>query len=68
MNVRLDAAFRYLDVRYSERERPYTDYPKQLTSYLTEQHLRGYGGAKLLDLGCGRCGRLGRGGCERDDD
>jgi SAM-dependent methyltransferase len=54
MNVRLDAAFRYLDVRYSERERPYTDYPGQLTAYLGERYLRGYGGAKLLDLGCGR--------------
>jgi SAM-dependent methyltransferase len=54
VNVRLDAAFRYLDVRYSERERPYTDYPERLTSYLTEQYLRGYRGAKLLDLGCGR--------------
>jgi SAM-dependent methyltransferase len=52
--VRLDAAFRYLDVRYSERERPYTDYPGQLTAYLGERYLRGYGGAKLLDLGCGR--------------
>lgn len=54
MNARLDAAFRYLDVRYSERERPYTDYPGQLTAHLTEQYLRGYRGAKLLDLGCGR--------------
>lgn len=54
MNARLDAAFRYLDVRYSERERPYTDYPGQLTAYLTEQYLRGYRGSPLLDLGCGR--------------
>jgi SAM-dependent methyltransferase len=50
----LDAAFRYLDVRYSERERPYTDYPGQLTTHLTEQYLRDYRGAALLDLGCGR--------------
>jgi SAM-dependent methyltransferase len=50
----LDAAFRYLDVRYSERERPYTDYPSKLTAHLTEEYLRGYRGAKLLDLGCGR--------------
>ena len=54
MNARLDAARRYLDVRYSERERPYTDYPSKLSAYLTEQHLRGYRGARLLDLGCGR--------------
>ena len=54
MNARLDAAFRYLDVRYSERERPYTDYPSKLTAHLTEEYLRGYRGAKLLDLGCGR--------------
>ena len=50
----LDAARRYLDVRYSERDRPYTDYPGKLTAYLTEEYLRGYRGAKLLDLGCGR--------------
>jgi SAM-dependent methyltransferase len=50
----LDAARRYLDVRYSERERPYTDYPAKLTAYLTEEYLRGYRGSRLLDLGCGR--------------
>jgi SAM-dependent methyltransferase len=54
VNARLDAALRYLDVRYSERERPYTDYPQKLTAYLTEEYLRGYRGASLLDLGCGR--------------
>jgi SAM-dependent methyltransferase len=54
VNARLDAAFRYLDVRYSERERPYTDYPSKLTGHLTEEYLRGYRGAPLLDLGCGR--------------
>src|SRR6185503_5055073 len=54
VNARLDAAFRYLDVRYSERERPYTDYPSKLTRYLTDEYLRGYRGARLLDLGCGR--------------
>jgi len=54
VNARLDAAFRYLDVRYSERERPYTDYPSKLTAHLTEEYLRGCRGAKLLDLGCGR--------------
>lgn len=52
--MRLDAAFRYLDVRYSERERPYTDYPSQLTRYLSERYLAGHRGARLLDLGCGR--------------
>jgi SAM-dependent methyltransferase len=54
VNARLDAAFRYLDVRYSERERPYTDYPSQLTAHLTERYLQRYVGEKLLDLGCGR--------------
>jgi SAM-dependent methyltransferase len=50
----LDAAKRYLDVRYSERERPYTDYPSQLTAHLTERYLSDHRGGKLLDLGCGR--------------
>jgi SAM-dependent methyltransferase len=54
VNARLDAAFRYLDVRYSEGERPYTDYPGKLTAHLTEEYLGAYRGAKLLDLGCGR--------------
>lgn len=54
MNVRLDAALRYLDVRYSEQARPYTDYPGKLSSYLSERYLRGHAGGKLLDLGCGR--------------
>ncbi|HYQ15950.1 MAG TPA: class I SAM-dependent methyltransferase [Polyangiaceae bacterium] len=54
MNVRLDAARSYLDVRYSERERPYTDYPAQLTAYLTERYLHARRGEALLDLGCGR--------------
>jgi SAM-dependent methyltransferase len=50
----LDAAWRYLDVRYSERERPYTDYPSKLTAHLTGEYLGGHRGGKLLDLGCGR--------------
>jgi ribosomal protein S18 acetylase RimI-like enzyme len=54
VHARLDAAFRYLDVRYSERERPYTDYPRKLTAHLTKEYLRGHAGASLLDLGCGR--------------
>jgi SAM-dependent methyltransferase len=54
VNVRLDAAFRYLDVRYSEQERPYTDYPSQLTAHLSERYLHDYRGTRLLDLGCGR--------------
>ena len=54
MNAPLDAAKRYLDVRYSERERPYTDYPGQLTAYLTERYLQSRRGQGLLDLGCGR--------------
>ena len=57
MNARTfdtDGAFNYLDVRYSESARPYTEYPGQLTEYLTSQYLAGYRGSKLLDLGCGR--------------
>jgi SAM-dependent methyltransferase len=54
VNRPLDAAFRYLDVRYSEQERPYTDYPSQLTAHLAERYLEGHRGARLLDLGCGR--------------
>lgn len=54
MNARLDAARRYLDVRYNERERPYTEYPSKLTAHLSQEYLRGYRGARLLDLGCGR--------------
>jgi SAM-dependent methyltransferase len=52
--MRLDAARQYLDVRYSEGERPYTDYPSQLTAHLAERYLAGHAGSKLLDLGCGR--------------
>lgn len=44
----------YLDVRYSETRRPYTEYPGLLTRYLAEHHLLGYRGARLLDLGAGR--------------
>ena len=49
-----DGNYNYLDVRYSERARPYTEYPAQLTEYLTRQYLAGYHGSKLLDLGSGR--------------
>ncbi len=54
MSVPLVAAKRYLVVRYSERERPYTDYPGQLTAHLTERYLGQPQARKLLDLGCGR--------------
>jgi SAM-dependent methyltransferase len=49
-----DGAKNYLDVRYSEAERPYTDYPNQLTAHLSSSYLAGFCGTKLLDLGCGR--------------
>lgn len=49
-----DGNYNYLDVRYSERARPYTEYPAQLTEYLTLQYLAGHHGSKLLDLGSGR--------------
>jgi SAM-dependent methyltransferase len=44
----------YLDVRYAESQRPYTEYPAQLTRYLTERYLSAYRGGELLDVGCGR--------------
>lgn len=49
-----DGAHNYLDVRYSEQEKPYTGYPAQLTEHLSTRYLTGYRGAKLLDLGSGR--------------
>lgn len=55
MNARVpDAAAAYLDVRYAEANKPYTDYPAQLTRYLADNYLAGYHGGKLLDLGSGR--------------
>src|SRR4051812_15421635 len=49
-----DGNYNYLDVRYGERERPYTEYPGLLTEHLTTEYLAGYRGSKLLDLGSGR--------------
>ncbi len=43
----------YVDVVYNETDRPLTEYPQQLASYLFNR----YGvkrGASLLDIGCGR--------------
>jgi len=57
MNARTfdtNGAANYLDVRYSESARPYTEYPGLLTEYLTREYLAGYRGSKLLDLGSGR--------------
>ncbi len=54
MNANLSGEQSYLDVRYSEAERPYTDYPAALTRYLAENYLAGFSGGRLLDLGCGR--------------
>lgn len=57
MNARTfdtNGAYNYLDVRYSESARPYTEYPGLLTEYLTREYLPGYRGSKLLDLGSGR--------------
>jgi SAM-dependent methyltransferase len=50
----LSAERAYLDVRYAESARPYTDYPGKLTEYLTRRHLLGFRGSRLLDLGAGR--------------
>ncbi len=44
----------YLDVRYAESAKPYTEYPGQLTRYLSERFLQRQRGGRLLDLGCGR--------------
>lgn len=49
-----NGAANYLDVRYSETSRPFTDYPAQLTEYLTERYLGAFRGGRLLDLGSGR--------------
>jgi SAM-dependent methyltransferase len=53
-STQTDGNYNYLDVRYSEGARPYTEYPALLTEYLTTQFLAGYRGSKLLDLGSGR--------------
>jgi SAM-dependent methyltransferase len=50
----LTGARRYLDVRYSAGEHPYTSYPEQLVKYLTTTYLKDFEGTRLLDLGCGR--------------
>jgi SAM-dependent methyltransferase len=43
----------YVDVVYSEKDRPLTSYPAQLASYLFKRyHLQQ--GEKFLDIGCGR--------------
>jgi SAM-dependent methyltransferase len=44
----------YLDIRYGEGVRPFTDYPYQLTRHLSETFLAERRGQRLLDLGCGR--------------
>lgn len=49
-----DAESNYLDVRYSEAERPYTEYPGLLTAYLTQRFLGDFRSKRLLDLGAGR--------------
>ena len=57
MNARTfdtNGAYNYLDVRYSESARPYTEYPGLLTEHLSREYLAGYRGSKLLDLGSGR--------------
>ena len=53
-SAQTDGNYNYLDVRYSESARPYTEYPGLLTEYLTTEYLAGYRGSKLLDLGSGR--------------
>lgn len=49
-----DGEWNYLDVRYSEGARPYTEYPALLTAHLTRRFLEGARGGRLLDLGAGR--------------
>ena len=57
----------YVDVIYSEKERPFTSYPQKLATYLFRR-FRIRKGDRLLDIGCGRgeflkgfiaCGVLG---------
>ncbi len=45
---------KYLEIRYSKAQRPYTDYPGKLARYLTEQYLGDYRETRLVDLGSGR--------------
>ena len=52
--VETDGNYNYLDVRYSERARPYTEYPGQLTEYLTDRVFGRLSRQSLLDLGSGR--------------
>lgn len=59
MSVRVESSTseaerNYLDVRYAEERRPYTEYPGLLTGYLSERFLRDFRGKRLLDLGAGR--------------
>lgn len=54
MNARTGAAPRYLDVRYSQSQRPLSGYPVVLAEYLSQTYLQDYRGGTLLDLGCGR--------------
>lgn len=43
---------KYIELIYSEKRRPRTDYPAKLAAYLRDE---GYGGTgTLLDIGCGR--------------
>jgi len=43
----------YLDIVYDEQEKPFSDYPLKLTSYLYDRYEMSEGN-KLLDFGCGR--------------
>lgn len=43
----------YVDVVYNEADRPLTEYPQQLASYLFDRY-RIKKGANFLDIGCGR--------------
>ncbi|MBF0444321.1 MAG: class I SAM-dependent methyltransferase [Magnetococcales bacterium] len=43
----------YVDVIYSQKERPLTTYPEKLTRYLSHRYNIAKG-QKLLDIGCGR--------------
>jgi len=48
----------YVAVVYNEEDRPLTQYPDRLTSYLSTRYKLSKGG-KILDLGCGRGEFLG---------
>ena len=47
----------YLDIKYDEKNKPFTDFPYNLAKHLLEK-FKIKKGNKLLEIGCGRCEML----------